>query len=53
MTFQRLGQFVKRPVLAQRKRVISGPISVMVDVHLQLKRAKRDKLEGNNDDGSR
>ena len=39
--------------IAERKGVISWPISVIVDAHLQLKHAKRDKLEGNDDDGSK
>ena len=53
MTFRRLGLFVKRPLLAQRKRVISWTISVIVDARLQSKHAKRDKLEGDDDNGSR
>ena len=38
------------PLLAQRKRVISWPISVIVDSRLQLKHAKMDKLEDNDGD---
>ena len=53
LTFRRFGGFVKRPLLAQRKRVISWPISVIVDARSQLKHAQRDKLEGDNADGSR
>ena len=41
------------PLLAQRKRVISWPISVIGDARLQLKHAKRDKLEGDDNDGSK
>ena len=42
-----LGQFVKRPLYAQRKRVISWLISVIVNARSQLEYARRDKLEGN------
>ncbi len=49
MTFQRLGRFVKRSLLAQRKRVISWLISVIVDARLKLEHTKRDKLEGKDD----
>ena len=50
MTFRRLGKFVKRPLLAQRKRVISRPISVIVYARSQLEHAKRDKLGEDDDD---
>ena len=45
-----LGRFVKRPLYAQRKRVISWPISVIVNARSKLERAKRDKSEGNDND---
>ena len=51
MTLGRLRKIVKRPLHAQRKRVISWLISVIVDARLQSKHAKRDKLEGNNNNG--
>ena len=41
--FRRLGRFVKRPLLAQRKRVISCTISVIVDA-LKSEQARKDKL---------
>ena len=47
--FQRLRRFVKRPLLAQRKRVISWLISVIVNA-LKLEHTKRDKLEGDDND---
>ena len=43
MTFRGLGRFVKRPLLAQRKRVISLAISVIVDA-LKSEQARKDKL---------
>ena len=42
-TFRGLGLFVKRPLLAQGKRVISWPISVIVDA-LKSEQARKDKL---------
>ena len=51
--FRRLGQFVKRPLLAQRKGVISWPILVIIDSRSQLEHATKDKLEGGDDDVSR
>ena len=51
--FPRLGRFVKRPLYAQRKHVISWLISVIVDAHSQLEYAKRDKSEGDDDDVSK
>ena len=51
--FRRLGRFVKRSLLAQRKRVISWPISVIVEARSQLEHATKDKLEGGDDDISR
>ena len=45
-TFRRLGRFVKRSLLAQRKRVISWTISVIVEARSQLEHATKDKLEG-------
>ena len=53
LTFQELGQSVKRPLYAQRKRVISWLISVIVDARSQLEYAKRDKSEGNDDNVSK
>jgi hypothetical protein len=53
LTFLRLRQFVKRPLLAQRKRVISWPILAIVYAHLQPEHAKRDKIESNNDNVSK
>ena len=45
---RRIGQFVKRHLLAQRKRVISWPISAIVNARSMVKQAKRDKSESNN-----
>ena len=53
MTFQGLGQFVKRPLYAQRKRVISWLISVIVDARSQLEYARREKSEGDDNDVSK
>ena len=36
----------------QRKRVISWPISLIVNAHSKLEHTKKDKLEGNNVDNS-
>ena len=51
--FQRLGLFVKRPLLAQMKRVMSWLISVIVNARSKSEHAKRDKLEGNDNNGSK
>ena len=48
-TFRRLRRFVKRSLLAQTKRVISWPISVIVEAQSQLGHATKDKLESDGD----